>query len=338
MMKVLVAEKDAVRRRAITDALASLDEIVVAGAVRDLGGLVRALNEAAPDVLVSGTELIDATGLDVIDAARKVSPSPRIVVVGPDATRDEWLRHLAAGADRFVECDTHFAELRDVVTSLAPQPKRETLDDQLRLLGRLAAGVVHDLDSYLSSISSAIEMLELAPSDPQILGRLRQGADQANRLTRSFLEHVRGDVSTLEAIDLNPLVRRTVSLAARAFPPHLVLRLELATDLPMLRGNVAELEQLVLNLVLDAVDAMPAGGDLAIRTRSAGAALYLEVSDTGPGLADIAKGERRQVLQTGIQRVVDRQGGRMTSSPRRDCVGTIATVLLPIAAAPRPSA
>jgi signal transduction histidine kinase len=328
-MKVLVAEKDADLRRAITNALASRDEIVVAGAVRDLDGLVRGLVDAAPDVLVSGIALDDADGLKVIDATRRVSPSARIVVIGPDATREEWLRHLEAGADRFVVSDANFEELLDVVTSLTPHVKREVFDDELRLLGRLAAGVVHDLDNYLGSIGSAIEMLELAPSDPQIRARVRQGVEQARRLTRSLLGYIRGDVTTLEAIELDALVRRTVSLAARAFPPHLVLRLELGAALPTLRGNVAELEQLVLNLVLDAVDTMPAGGELVIRTRAAGAALHVEVTDTGT--AGSAKSERRRGLGTGVsERVVERHGGRMTSSSRRDRAGTITTVLLPL--------
>ena len=341
MVRVLVAEKSQETRQAIVDALGFVDSIAVQGAVPDLRAAVHAIARHAPDILVTGIELADGDGIELIQAAQQVAPASRIVVVGQAATREVCRRHLAAGAHRFVEHDCGLRQLREVVAGLAAPPP-EHLDEELRLIGRMAAGVAHDLNNYLGVIHATLTLIEHTPGDRDLFTSAFDGIAQAARLTSTLLSYVRGNEPTFERIDLGPLVRRTLSLVQRTLPPRVELRVDISAGLRPVLGSATELEQLVLNLVLNAADAMPYGGDLTVRVLpTGGAAIYIEVADTGTGLAveppsgrDIGtvstKPGRRIGLGLGIvQRVVDRHAGALAIAPRRECPGTVAIIFLP---------
>src|SRR6185295_13764646 len=94
MVNILIAEKSTTARQAIVEALVRLDAIAVQGAVADLQGAVRALCRQPPDVVITGIELADASGLDLIEATRQLAPSSHVVVVGAP-TRAAWQREAA---------------------------------------------------------------------------------------------------------------------------------------------------------------------------------------------------------------------------------------------------
>ena len=245
-MKVLVVEKCKVVRQAIVEALADLDAIAVQGAVPDLRTAVHAIETSAPDVVVTGVQLVDGTALELIEVARTNASAPRIVVVAPAATRDEWRRHLAAGADRFVERDTDLRELRDVVGSLAV--KEDGREYELR----------------------------------QLLAGVRASVERASRMTESVLAFVRNEPPRLELLDLGLVVRSALARVLPSLPPTIAVRSEIAEHAPAIYGSHGELELLVLSLALDAVDAMPDGGMLGVRVQPTGAAaVFLEVSHRG---------------------------------------------------------
>lgn len=337
MMRVLVVEASHEDRRAIVDALLPLEEVAVQGAVADVRSALRAIAQEAPDVVVTGTELADGSGIELIEAARRVARPPRIVVVAPSATRSEWCRHLAAGADRFVERDEDLDELRDVLGMLSTRAAPP--EDELRLLGRLAAGVTHDLNNYLGALSVTLALLERAPEDRSLVGDAREAADRMARLTGTMLQYVRGEEPPLEPVDLCAIVRGTLRMLARTFPAGVSVHLDLSEKARPVKGAAAELEQLVLNLVINALDAMPDGGELRVRVQpTATAAVFLEVINDGhaidvtlDGGGRSTKRGRRVGLGLGIvQRVVERHSGAVHIAPRTPG-GTIATVFLPTA-------
>jgi signal transduction histidine kinase len=340
MVRVLVAEKSQETRQAIVDALGFVDTVAVQGAVPDLRAALHAIAKHAPDIVVTGVELADGDGIDLIQATQQVAPRSRIVVVGKASCHDVCRRHLAAGAHRFVERDASLRQLREVVAGLAAPPPAP-LEDELHLLGRMAAGVAHDLNNYLGVIHTTLTLLEHSPGERDLFTGAFDGIAQAARLTSTLLSYVRGHEPVFERVELGLLVRRTLALIERTLPPRVELRVDIAPGLPPIRGVAAELEQLVLNLVLNAADAMPYGGDLTVRVLPTGAAVYIEVSDTGTGLTvelpvtgDIAtvstKPGRRVGLGLGIvQRVVDRHAGALAIAPRRECPGTVAIIFLP---------
>lgn len=273
-MKVLVVEGDKLGRQAIVEALLRVERVAVQAAVPDLASAIRALVDHPPDVVVTGVELADGSGLQVIAAARDRERAPSIVVVGRDASREEWRRHLEAGADRFVELDREHHELREVIGALA---HREELDP-LRLLGRLAAGTTHDFNNYLTVIGATLALHERT-ADARLLAEARLAVDSATRLTATLMAYAQGRSPEPELVSLAAVVRTALAVARSSLPPH--LEIELALGDQLVRGVASELEQLVLNLVLDAADAMPAGGHLLVRVAGA---VTLEVSHDGaPG-------------------------------------------------------
>jgi signal transduction histidine kinase len=355
MVNILVAEKSTAARQAIVDALARIDAIAVQGAVAELREAVRSLCRDTPDLVVTGVELADASGLDLIEATRQLAPESRIVVVGPSPATEVWRRQVTAGAIRFVPAGPGLPELREVVTALArpePEPAEapggtgadDASGDALRLLGRIAAGVAHDLGNQLSALSATIALLDAGRAEPALLARARLSVDHALRLSLSLVGYARGDAPAFEPVDLAVLVDRMLAVLVSVLPSDIVVRTDIAALVPPVRGAVVELEQLVLNLVLNAADAMPGGGELLVRIQPTGtAAVYLEVSDTGHGLpaepravdggpVSSTKRSRRVGLGLGIvRRVIARHGGSIRFAPRVDRTGTIAWALLPTA-------
>jgi signal transduction histidine kinase len=350
MVNVLIAEKSNAARQAIVDAIARLDAIEVQGAVADLRSAVRAICQRTPDLVITGVELEDASGLELIEAARQLAPASHLVVVGPPSEPERWRRQARNTPVQFVAADPALRELRAVVAALASSApgapgdaaSDDAIDDQLRLLGRIAAGVAHDLGNYLGAASALLALLETAPADPELLARAGDALDQARRLTGSLVGYVRGDAAQFERVDLGAVVERTLALVAPLLPHGVAVRTDVAPELRLVRGVAAELEQLVINLVLNAADAMPGGGELAIRILPSGVeAIYLEVTDTGSGIPADAlvtrrgrtasrKSGQRTGLGLGIvRRVVDHHGGSIRFAPRIDRTGTIVWVLLP---------
>lgn len=326
-MRVLVVEGSQEDRRAIVDALMPLDEIAVQGAVADVQSAIRAIVAESPDVVVTGVELADGSGLELIERARLAPHPPRIVVVAPAPTRDDWQRHLAAGADRFVERDRELDELRTVMGTLA-RP-RDPAEDDLRLLGRIAAGVTHDLNNYLGALGVTLALLDRDPRSPELVAQARECAERMGRLTSAMLQYVRGDAPAMRPVDLCDIVRGALRVIDRIIPSNVAVDLELSELARPVNGTLAELEQLVLNLVVNALDAMPAGGLLRIRVQPTGAtATFLEITDDGRGIETPRPG-RRPGLGLGIvRRVVARHHGAVKLVPGSDG-GTVATVFLP---------
>jgi signal transduction histidine kinase len=349
MVNILVAEKSTAARQAIVDALARIDAIAVQGAVAELREAVRSLCRDTPDLVVTGVELADASALDLIEAARQLAPESRIVVVGPSPTSEAWRRQVTAGSIQFVAAGPSLDELRDVVAALARPPERGDAgaggadDDPLRLLGRITAGVAHDLGNYLSALAATVALLDSARIDPALLARARTSVDHALRLALSLVGYARGDMPAFEPVELGAVVDRMLKLLAPVLPSDIAVRADIAALVPPVRGAAVELEQLILNLVLNAADAMPGGGELTVRVQPTGtAAVYLEVSDTGRGLPEpraadggpLAPSQRGQRIGLGlgiVRRVIARHGGSIRFAPRVDRTGTIAWALLPTA-------
>ena len=263
MVNILVAEKSRAARQAIVEALGRIDTIAVQGAVAELREAVRSLCRDTPDLVVTGVELADASGLDLIEAARQLSPTSRIVVVGPSPASEVWRRQVTAGAIQFV-AGPSLDELCDVVAALSRPPDADRAaatgdDDPLRLLGRLAAGVAHDLGNYLSALAAVVALIDSAGADPALVARGVELVDHAGRLTRSLVGYARGEAPAFAPVELGPLVDRMLALLAPVLPAGIAVRADIAALVPPVRGAAVELEQLVLNLVLNAADAMPGG-------------------------------------------------------------------------------
>jgi PAS domain S-box-containing protein len=176
--------------------------------------------------------------------------------------------------------------------------ERTQLEEQLRIsekmasLGLLAAGVAHEVNTPLTGISSYTQML-LEQSDPQdprtaVLEKIEKQTFRAARIVNGLLHLSRsnaGDASERTRVDLNAVIGDVVSLLEHQFQKGSVkIRRELAVGEVPVVGFEFKLQQVFLNLFLNARDAMPSGGWLTISTRVEGDDAVAEVSDTGAGI------------------------------------------------------
>jgi two-component system cell cycle sensor histidine kinase/response regulator CckA len=214
----------------------------------------------------------------------------------------------------------------------------ELKNDSFRLLGRMAAGVAHDLNNYLTVLRVAFDLLEQRDGDELLWARARDAIESAIGLNRNLIEYARGSEPEPRPIELGALVHRVLGILNRLIPPPIVVVVDESANLPPVRGVGPELEQMVLNLVINACDAMPKGGELRIRLRSPGpSAVVIDVMDTGSGglrtvddmLTPSSKpGRNGRGLGLGIVRsVVDRHRAMLKVNPR-DGGGTVCTVVL----------
>jgi len=162
---------------------------------------------------------------------------------------------------------------------------------RLESLGTLAAGVAHDFNNLLGSISLISSMLRMREHDParaEDLHNIEAATESAARLTRSLLAF--GRQGPLRAVRFDPgeTAASVIELVRRTFDRGIQIAFEREDGLE-LTGDPPAIEQLLMNLAINARDAMPGGGRLGVRLSRDGAHVLIEVSDTGSGVPDAIK-------------------------------------------------
>ena len=172
---------------------------------------------------------------------------------------------------------------------------------KMEALGQLTGGVAHDFNNLLTVLQGSLEMLSGRQQNDQLQARVDTAlrtVERGERLTEQLLAFARRQPLVLATIDLNAQLRRMAELLARTVGSGIKMRTELAPDLWPVDADATQLELAVINLVINARDAMPGGGALRIRTFNravpAGGApeqpikvgdfVGLEISDTGHGM------------------------------------------------------
>ena len=161
--------------------------------------------------------------------------------------------------------------------------------DKLSSIGLLAAGVAHEINTPLAVISSYAQMLTKQLRGDQRLGpvleKITQQSFRASEIANGLLNFSRTSTTEFRETNLNQVIRDTLSLLEHQFKTaQIVVEAELAEDLPAIHGNPGKLQQVFLNLLLNAKDAMPGGGQLRVMTQYNGHVEAL-VSDSGSGIA-----------------------------------------------------
>mgnify|MGYP003586018453 CR=1 FL=1 len=198
---------------------------------------------------------------------------------------------------------------QDITERKLKELEHAALQDQLlqaqkmESVGLLAGGIAHDFNNLLQAISGFCEILiaELSPEDRHRndVREILKAAERASALTQQLLAFSRQQQLARQAVDLNSLVAHTRNMLARMVGEDIRLNLELAEGLEHVHADAGQVEQVVMNLVVNARDAMPEGGDITLTTRAlaldeeaasqilgAGPGRYvsLEITDRGAGI------------------------------------------------------
>ena len=154
----------------------------------------------------------------------------------------------------------------------------------MEAVGRLAGGIAHDFNNALTSVIGGAELLKEHLGDDAVglgeVAAIRRAADRAASLTRQLLAFSRQQVMTVETVPLNDVVASTESLLRHMIGEHIELRTDLDPAAWPVRVDPSQLEQVLMNLAVNARDAMPGGGSLVLATRN----LSLAQSETPAGL------------------------------------------------------
>ena len=198
------------------------------------------------------------------------------------------------------------ALLRSAAVSISLALERRRLEEQLlqaqkmEAIGRLAGGVAHDFNNLLTIINGFSQLLlqTAKPEDPwrEGLEQIRQAGERGAHLTRQLLTFSRRQVLRPQVLNLNEVLEGLQKMLPRLLGEDIIIQYDLAQDLGWIKADPGQMEQVVLNLAVNARDAMPHGGTLTVRTanitldgtqapKRTGRYVRLTFQDTGVGMS-----------------------------------------------------
>ena len=193
---------------------------------------------------------------------------------------------------------SHVITVGEDITSRVEANRAVARAEKLAAVGRLAAGVVHEINNPLATISACAEALESRIADGEFadspalndlqeyLGLIRSEAFRCKSITTGLLDFSRMRNAQHVLLDLSDVINSTTKLLVHQQRSGKIdLRVEIDEDLPPVFGDPGQLQQAIITLATNAVDAMPSGGVLTISSRREGNKLLVEVTDTGVGIA-----------------------------------------------------
>jgi PAS domain S-box-containing protein len=178
----------------------------------------------------------------------------------------------------------------DDITDRADLERRLVQADKLSSIGLLAAGVAHEVNTPLAVISTYAQMLtKQVAGDEQksrMLDKIAKQTFRASEIVNSLLNFSRTSTTELTDVSINKVIQETMSLLEHQFKAaELHVNLKLESALPPVTGNAGKLQQVFLNLFINARDAMESGGTLSVESYNGEAVVRVDVSDTGHGIA-----------------------------------------------------
>ena len=222
---------------------------------------------------------LSATLQKLAAAAREVGKAEELPLPTAELTLGE-LRSLSVALERSHKAVREQRRLQEQLTH----------SQRVALVGFLAGGLAHDINNQLTTVLAGIAegRAALDPAD-----RATGPLEQAERACWRSVEAIRGllglgrrGAPAFRAVEINEVVRETASLVERVLDRRVRLELQLAPELPVISADPIQIEQVLLNLALNARDAMPDGGVLRMETRAGNeGGIEIAVSDTGSGIS-----------------------------------------------------
>jgi two-component system, cell cycle sensor histidine kinase and response regulator CckA len=313
-IRVLILEDNPADAELLERELRKAGFAFVASRVDTREAYERELDEGKPDIVFSDYAMPSFDGMTALRLLRDRTQETPFLFVSGFIGEERAIEALRDGATDYVLKDRMgrlAPAVRRALRETAREAERRALEAQLlhaqkmEAVGRLAGGVAHDFNNLLTAILGYADLvLEATPESdarrPDVEEILRAG-ERAQELTRQLLAFSRKQVSRAECVDLNDVVARMSQLLRRLIGEDVRLTLKLSHDLVLVKIDPARAEQIVMNLAVNARDAMESGGELTLATESVrigvdhvrvhrdateGPHVLLTVSDTGAGMTE----------------------------------------------------
>ena len=208
-------------------------------------------------------------------------------------------RSLRDAAGRLVGAYQFVADVTERLQEQHRLREAEAALAQMEAVGQLTGGIAHDFNNLLQSVAGSLDLIRRRPADAERIQRWAEtgfrAAQRGAKLTSQLLAFSRAQKMELKAVKLSDLVVSFREMIARTIGAHIKVSLDVKTDGIRVLGDEVQIEMAVLNLALNARDAMPDGGEMTISTRTIrfdgdrelpdGDYVDLAVSDTGAGMA-----------------------------------------------------
>ncbi len=193
-----------------------------------------------------------------------------------------------------------FDNLKEAYDKLKETQAQLVQSEKLKALGEMASGVAHDFNNVLGAILGRAQLTQTKTEDPELLRSLKfielaatDGAETVKRIQDFTRTRTERDFQT---VDINWLIESALDMTRHKWKNEMVERgsvVEVETDLqepsPLVKGNPAELKEVLTNLIINALEAMPKGGRLKVSTSQEEDFGIVEISDTGVGMAEAVK-------------------------------------------------
>jgi nitrogen fixation/metabolism regulation signal transduction histidine kinase len=283
---------------------AVLGVLLVGSSGRELAALVSRIRWSG--VAFGGLGLTFGFILSYVVAARVTRPVEQLAEASRCVARGDWdVKVDDIHASGEIE---ELARAFDTMTrQLVEERERLIQTERVAAWRELARRLAHELKNPLFPLRVTVDNLRRAKALPgaefdevfdESLTTMTSGLANLNTVIGRFSDFARMPPPEFASISVNDIVRQSVQLFRAQLDapdrPPIALTVDLDESLGMIRADAEQLARAVQNLLLNAIDAMPSGGELAIRTRRANGAVHIEVSDTGEGLTE----EERQRLFT----------------------------------------
>jgi signal transduction histidine kinase len=262
---------------------------------------LREWKDFSPDLIFSDYTLPSFSGHAALALIRKTDPEIPFIFVSGSIGEERAIEALKDGATDYV--------LKDRLGKLVPAVERALREVQerrdkkvlqaqlfqaqkLEAIGRLAAGVAHDFNNLLTAVAGYSELILQSPKiDPRLTRfaqEIHSAAGRATQLTKQLLAFSRREERSARILDLNQVVSHLEEMLRRLIGAPIALMSRLAPDLGSVYADPLQMEQVIMNLVVNAGDAMPQGGTIVIETSNVdlekGPHVSLAIRDTGCGM------------------------------------------------------
>jgi signal transduction histidine kinase/ActR/RegA family two-component response regulator len=260
-----------------------------------------AARAAASEGVYDGRSLAGAATVAAFKRSERTGWSAHLAipltVYNAPLTRWLWIL-VAAGLAAFSLTLTVIWLIRREVQAGRQETLLRERTSRMEALGRMTGGVAHDFNNLLMVILGNLEMLQRrvqAPNLDRYVASIRKAAERGTHLTRELLSFSRGEAAQAEALDLNERVRAVLAMLRQSLRGDISVMFELAPGPLPVRIDPIQLDLAILNVAVNARDAMPNGGVLRISTRrapfpdrSGRRGVALSIADTGSGVPEAA--------------------------------------------------